>query len=789
MKQASLLLLAAVLVWLAEVPPVLAQRSGRAALHGVVRSAATDAPLAGANVLVEGAGPETEGLRRGAGADEAGAFRIGGLPAGRYVVQASYLSYEPLRREVTLAAGEERRLTLALQPASLEAEGVTVTGERAREEADRALGTERLTPAEIKNLPTPFEPDVFRALQLLPGVKAASDFSSGLYIRGGSPDQTLVRLGETTIYNPTHFFGFFSTFNPDAIGDVRLYKGGFPAEYGGRLGSVVDLENRRGSADGFSGTASLGLLAARVVLDGPLPAVLAPAEDRRTTWMLAARRSTLEPLFALLRRQEVEGIPEQFHFYDLNGRVDVPLSGRSSLTLSGYAGADYIDLAFLEDAQVEIPYGNRAGTLRWTHLWGEQVFSEVAASASRYFSRPTFELASNTFRRTNELTDLAVSADLEASLGAHTLRGGVRGSLFTTALERSLDGEVLFSPRIETSRFSAYAQDTWQPAEAWRVTTGLRVGYHTRGDHLRLGPRFSVQYRLPLWDERVHLQAGYGRYQQYLTLLTSELFSGADTWYTAGEGVPPAYGDQFVTGLKVDLPGALRLGVEGYYRTMRDLFQVDPFTQDAAGLPYADAFHFGEGYAYGLEMKLERSEERLTGLLGYTLAQTRRRFPLINLSEVQREDLAGMNARNALGGAYPPKYDRRHDLKVVARYALGEKWEATGVFTYATGQAYTKPQAQYKLTNSPTRASTRNVFVSPFNGARLPPYHRLDVGVRRLGRLFGLEYELQLQLLNAYNRRNIWFYYYEFEDDDTIRREEVPQLPIPLPNVALTVKF
>jgi hypothetical protein len=811
MKRALSPVPAAVALWLLAMPVAQAQpaETAAAAVEGVVGSAATGASLAGAHVLVEGVGAANGDVRRGGAADEEGAFRVAGLPAGRYRVRASYLGYRAAEKQIALDAGETRRLPFSLQTAALEGEDIVVTGEGAAERAERALGAERLTPAEIKELPTPFEPDVFRALQLLPGVKAASDFSSGLYIRGGSPDQTLVRLGETTVYNPTHFFGFFSTFNPDAIGDVRLYKGGFPALYGGRLGAVVDLQNRRGSTENISGTASIGLLASRIAADGPLPDALAPADTAGGAWMLAARRSTVEPLFAVLRGQDVDGIPNDFHFYDLNARADVPLSGRDRLTVSGYAGADYLDFSFLDDARVEVPYGNRTATLRWRHLFedgalGDRAFSDVSVSASRYFSRPRFELAGNTFRRSNELTDLAASADLEVRAGAHTLRGGARGSVFTSALERSLDGEVLFGPTIQTGRVSVYAQDTWRPGSElggdggsyrpWRITGGLRATYHTRGGFLRLAPRLSAQYRPrqlfgTRLDGRVRLQAGYGRYYQYLTVLSSSFFSGADTWYAAGEGVPPAYGDQFVGGVKIDLADAWRLDVEGYYRTMRDLFEIDRYIQDTAGLPYEEAFWFGEGHAQGLEVKLERTDGPVTGFLAYTFAQTRRRFPNLNLEEGRQTDLAGLNAQNALGGSYPPKYDRRHDLKAVLNYDFADQWRATSVFTYATGQPYTRPEAQYKLVAPPQRGSTLDVLVSPFNGARLPAYHRLDLGVRRLGDVFGLDYELQVQLLNVYNRRNPWFYFYDTGGDTGITREEVPQLPIPLPNVALTVEF
>jgi hypothetical protein len=243
-------------------------------------------------------------------------------------------------------------------------------------------------------------------------------------------------------------------------------------------------------------------------------------------------------------------------------------------------------------------------------------------------------------------------------------------------------------------------------------------------------------------------------------------------WLTSANGVPPAYGDQYVTGLKYRTPNGFRIEWEGYYRTMRDLFSLNPFLPDIAGLAYKDMFHFGDGYAWGSEVFVEGHLGPISGFAGYTYSITRRRFPAINERAY-----------------YSPKYDRTHDLNMTASYNLSRSWQLTAVFNYATGQAYTEPASQYRLTHSPFQVDDTNVLISPFNGSRLPAYHRLDIGATKKGTLFGAAFELQLQVVNAYNRKNIWFPFFEFEDDGSVSREDVTQIPFPIPNIAFTLNF
>ncbi len=730
-----------------------------ASLSGFVKDATSGETLLLANVVLAGVG-------KGTATNTAGYYTLTNLAPGTYTVVASYIGYRELRQDVTLAPGERRRLDIELAPQDVRFEEVVVTADRSEEEA-RNIGVAQLKAESVKELPAVLEPDVFRSLQLLPGVKAASDYSSGLYIRGGDPGQTLVLLDRTTVYNPSHVFGFFSTFNPDAIKDVRLYKGGYPASYGGRIGSVLDIYNKDGNRLEREGSLSVGLLASRVLVEGPYA---------RGSWMLALRRSTLEPLLYALRG--VEGIPDGFYFYDFNGKVNFDASPNDRVSLSFYAGTDALDLEFLDDAHLDIDYGNRTLSANWTHLFSDRLFSNFTVTTSRYFSTPKVILSGTEIEQQSRIFDTSVKGDFQFIPDErHTLEGGFWAGVFTFPFNSSFDGVETFSPRIQSSYASAYLQETFRPSPLWQFQGGLRLSFFGDGGYVRLEPRFSAEHRP---NSRVRLQASYGRYYQFQTLITNESFSGFDFWLTSADGVSPAFGDQFILGAKTLVRDDYTVDAEVYFRTMRDLFELDPFLPDPAGLDYAQYFQFGTGYAYGAELQVERRRGRLNGFLAYTFGVTRRRFPQINLVDGRPQN-------------YPPKYDRRHDLNLVANYRLGRAWRATGVFSYATGQAYTEPTAQYKLLDGELLSGddATDVLLSPgLNRARLPAYHRLDLGFVRAGRFFNwADYELQLQVINVYGRRNIWFYFIEFEQDNTVKRNEIPQIPIPLPNVSLTLTF
>lgn len=738
-----------------------AQDQQFATLSGFVADSSNGESLIGANVILEGTG-------RGASTNTSGFFAVTRLEAGEYTVICSYIGFQPYREVITLAPGESRRLDINLMPETAVFDEVVVSAARLAEEESRNIGVGQISIQTVKELPTILEPDVFRTLQLLPGVASASDYSSGLYIRGGNPGQTLILLDRTKIYNPSHVFGFFSTFNPDAIKDLRLYKGGYPAYYGGSLGAVLDVNNKDGNRREYEGGLSVGLLASRAYIEGPYS---------KGSWMLAARRSTLEPLLAAL--SDIDGVPDEFYFYDLNGKFNLDATPDDRLSISFYVGSDHLRLAFFEDARIGLNYGNSTLTGTWVHLFSSKFLTNITATTSRYNSTPRVVFAGTEIRQENSIYETSLRADFEYfSDGQHDIKTGVWAGIFLAPLNTFFDGQDAFTSRNRVEHAAAYIQDTWRPHSQWQMTGGLRATYFANGNHFTIAPRLSIEHRL---SPDIRLQASIGRYYQFQTLVTNESFSGFDFWLTSGQGVQPAFGNQYIIGAKTNLPADITLDVEAYYRTMRNLFEPDPFLADPSGLEYKDLFTFGRGSAQGLEVQVARNVGRLYGFLAYTLGSTDRYFDGLN-TDNQRQPRT-----------FKPKHDRLHDFNSVLSWDIGRRWSLSAVFAYATGQAYTNPIARYQLqdTDRITGESTTDVLLSRgLNEARLPAYHRLDVGATWKGGFFGLgNYELQLQVINAYARRNTWFIAHQFESDGTVDNVTVPQIPVPLPNISFTLSF
>lgn len=730
-----------------------------ASISGYITDAESGETLISANIGFQE-------INKGASSNTSGYFSITNAPPGTYTLQCSYIGYKMYTSEIKLEDGENLRLQVELEPETLQLGKIEVRS-KTEEEAKRNIGTVQVNTELIKDLPSVFEADVFRSVQLLPGIKSASDFSSGLYVRGGSPDQTLIMLDNSTVYNPSHFFGFFSTFNPDAIKDVRLYKGGYPAEFGGRLGSVLTVYNKDGNRNKTTGSVTAGLLASRASVEGPYS---------KGSWMLAARRSTLEPILAGLR-QKNDKIPDTFYFYDFNGKLNFDASQNDRFSLAFYSGKDLVSFPFADEASFDLDYGNQTVNGNWTHIYSENLFSSVVITGSHYFNYPDLEMAGTPVERKNNIYDFSVKGDFEYVAGkGHYFTAGIWAGVSTLKLQDRYNGEDTFSSRIHNRYASAYLQDEWRPSEKWKISPGLRLNYFSDGEYLRLEPRLAMEF-MP--TERLRFQTAYGRYNQFLTLISNEAFSGFDVWLTSAKGVSPSYGDQFVAGVKSIPFEDYGLDVEVYYRTMSDLFELDPFLPDVAGLAYEDMFRFGKGSAYGMELFFEKRVGKLTGFIGYTLGYTWQKFPGYNLE---------LNDAESSARYFPPKHDRKHDINLVASYQLNSRWKATSSFSYASGQAYTQVLGRY-ASDTPWSNKQLDVFtVGKVNASRLPSYHRLDISFSREGRFFNLgDSELQIQLINVYSRKNVWFYNFDF-DSNPVERNQVTMLPF-LPSLSYTVQF
>jgi len=739
--------------------PAFSQNSS--SISGYMTDAESSDTLIAANVALSyGA--------KGTSTNASGYYRLPDIKPGRYTIISSYLGYENFERDIVLKPGESLRLNIRLKPKAYKMEEVVIESIKEKEK-QRDIGIAFVETSFIKDLPAMFEDDVFRSLQLLPGVKASSDISSGLYIRGGSPDQTLILFDQATVYNPSHFFGFYSTFNPNAIESVNLYKGNYPAEFGGRLGSVVSISSKDGNRDRFESNLSIGLLASGVSLSGPL-------KEGKGSWMFSTRRSTLEPVLEVLQKSYSD-IPESFYFLDLNGKIDIRYNANNKLSLSFYSGNDKLQFPFAEDAGIKLSYGNQVISSNWTHIYSDKVISEFSLSASRYFNFPSFNIASTPFERSNNIYDYSFKANTEYIAGErHDFLFGVWIESRRLSLEDRQDHSQTFSSDHQSLHGSFYFQDNWMISGNLTFSPGLRVNSYGENKPLRFEPRVSLEYRP---SSRLRLQAAYGEYSQFLTLVSNESFSGLDVWLMAKDGVATASGSQYALGLKTIPWKGYGLDMELYYRSMNNLFEPDPNIQDWAGMPYKELFRYGDGYAYGMELLFERKIGRLTGFMGYTMSVTRRRFP----------DVSDATQQEGSAKYYPTKFDRSHDFNLVMGYKLNARWSASAVFSLASGQPYTKPLGRSKTFNSPLSATDKPQVISgKVNASRLPAYHRFDVGFTRSGSFFGMgEAKWQAQIINVYSRRNVWFYQFNL-GDHLAERDEVRLLPV-LPSITYSLNF
>ncbi|MDR8393139.1 TonB-dependent receptor [Aliifodinibius sp. S!AR15-10] len=742
------------------VSPILVGAQAPSSVYGYITELNTGDYLISANIAFSPEG-------RGTTTNSMGYYELNDIAPGTYTLVSTYIGYKRFEKEITLLPGERLRLDISLEPMEYRLQDVVVES-KMQNEVRRNIGIAHVSASLVNDLPSVVQTDLFRSLQLLPGITSASDFSSGLYVRGGSPDQTLILLDNATVYNPSHFFGFYSTFNPSAIGDVNLYKGNYPSQFGERLGSVISINSKEGSQNKFGGTVDLGLLALGASLEGPL--------GKNGSWMLAMRRSTLEPMLGVLRKS-YEDIPEHFYFTDLNGKVSGNINPNNKVSLSFYSGLDNLVFPVGKDVGIDLKYGNQIISSKWRHILSDNLFTEINISNSRYYNFPGVNVASTYYERSNGIHDVSVSAKVEyLPEGNHEFLVGLWIKDQTLSFEDREDQYVTFETEIRSLYSSLYLQDNWMLFDNVMFSPGVRINQIIGGDFFRAEPRLSFEYR-PI--EPLRLQAAYGQYSQFMTLISNDSFTGLDVWLTATDQVPPAYGDQFALGIKTIPRAGYKIDAELYYRTMSSLFEPDPFLPDWSGMNYRDIFRFGKGYAYGIELFMERHIGDLTGFMGYTYSVTRRRFPNFN------EPLA----RKGTAGFYPTRFDRSHDLNLVMEYQFNAQWSASTVFSLASGQPFTKPLARSKTFNSPLSATdSPQIITGKVHGSRLPPYHRLDLSCTRTGTFWGVAVtELQVQVINVYSRRNIWFYNYNL-DHNLAKRNEVRLLPL-MPSISYSIKF
>ena len=675
------------------------------------------------------------------------------LPKGKYTLLITQLGYEKYKQQVTLE--ENISINIFLKPANLLKEVVVESGRKNDNLLKPQMGTETLDMKTINKVPVIFgEKDILKTLQLLPGVKSAGEGNSGFYVRGGSADQNLILLDEAPVYNASHLLGFFSTFNSDAIKDVTLIKGNTPAQYGGRLSSVLDVKMKDGNNQDFNVNGGLGLIASRISVEGPL-------QKDKSSFIISGRRTYADAF--LLASKEFKGTV--LYFYDLNMKANYKIDAKNRLFISGYFGKDELGLKNLG----EIDWGNKTGTIRWNRIVSSRLFLNTSLIFSDYNYNVKAKNGDNNVAINSNIKDLNLKQDYTFYANPrNTLRFGFNSILHTitpTTINGNLvsikqkEGRNGFENAIYLSnyykandnlsldygmRFSAYSLmggDAYYQYEGDQIIKTIQLGKYSFGKtYLNPEPRITSNYRL---NDVVSFKAGYARNVQHLHLLSNATASTpADQWIGNSYNIRPEIADQisigYVQGFKKN---NYELTTELYYKNIQN--QVD-YKNGADIYTVKDVesqLLYGIGRAYGLEFLLKKKEGQFTGWISYTLSKTERK-------------INGINENNW----YNAKQDRTHDLAVVGVYTLNPRWSVSGVFVYNTGDAVTFPTGKYDI-----QGQTVYQYGSR-NANRMPSNHRMDISVtydkKKIKRT---QESWNFSLYNVYGRENA--YQINFQDD------------------------
>ena len=659
------------------------------------------------------------------------------------------------------------------------------------------MSVETLNPKEAKLIPVLLgESDILKTIQLKPGIPSGSEGSTGLYVRGGRSDQNLIVLDEAVIYNASHLFGFFSTFNTDAVKDLKLYKGGFPSQYGGRLSSVIDVKLKEGNKKKFEGAGGIGLISSKLTLEGPI-------KKDKSSFIVSGRRTYFDLITNAINESNADDpdatqIPG-YYFYDLNTKINFDLSDKDRLYLSGYFGRDVFNFSS-DFFNFNFGWGNATGTARWNHQFNPKLFSNTTVTFSDYQYEITNEVTGFSFEVGSRIKDLNLKSDFYWALNnRHTLRYGIGATYHQFEVGRlqagSDDGSISFNSGsdFDGMEFGAYIGDEWDVSDRFRVNGGLRLSAFSNDNTLYSGlePRLAARYLL---TDNVSLKASYARMKQYLHLVASSGVSlPTDIWYPSTAQIEPQRSDQVAVGATFKLWDKFLFTNEYYYKWLDNQVDFVDWAELFANQNLEQEFAIGKGYSYGTELGLEKREGKLTGWIGYTLAWTKRG----DFVPVDPNGFFGEGTRY-----FSPRYDRRHDISVVAMWEITKRLTFSSSWVYGSGDLAWLPTG--RLTFQDVQGGTSQVVLPVYrerNNFRLAAFHRLDLGlIFKFYPKWG-ESDLSINVINAYDRRNAFFLFLEpefaedatpggevFEIPERIKATQVSLFPI-LPSISWNFKF
>lgn len=685
---------------------------------------------------------------------------------GDYVIVYSFIGYKSITKNITL--NKNIRLNIGLNSDAIITEEIVITGEKLDKNVSSSnMSQVKLEVGNIKKLPVILgEIDILKSAQLLPGIQSGGEGNSGLYVRGGGPDQNLILLDEAIVYNAAHLFGFFSVFNADAIKDINIIKGGMPAEYGGRLSSVLDITMKDGNNKEYKADGGIGLLSSRLTIQGPV-------QKEKSSFIISGRRTYIDVLSKPFIAEDNAFNGSGYYFYDLTTKINYRISDKDRLYLSGYFGRDVFNFANEDNGfAIKIPWGNATTSLRWNHLFNNKLFMNTSLIFSDY--RFEFNIAQQDFELKifSGINDWNTKVDfLYQPNQRHTVRFGTNYTYheFTPGNASGRAGDVVFEPDQIFKQYSnegaLYLSDDFDFSDALKIHAGLRYssfqhsGYISFRDYVKnditgnddnyrhIEPRLSFRYRLSTTSS---IKGAYTQNYQYIHLAsTSSVSLPTDLWIPSSSAIEPKFADQYALGYFKNLKDNMyETSIEAYYKEMTNLIEYKEgvLPEDNTNSSSDDSFTFGEGDSYGIEVLIKKNKGRTTGWIGYTLSKTTKYFDEVNN-----------------GIAFPAKYDRRHDLSITASHKISEKWTLSSVFVYATGNAITLPTERYVIgENIYTQFTSRNGF-------RMDPYHRLDIGATytpKKKRKYQSSWNFSIY--NIYSRKNPYFIYFALETPEGI---------------------
>jgi len=736
-----------------------AEYSSGSAVSGYVKDNETDETLIGASVFIKG-------TSYGARTNKSGYFSISNIPPGEYTFIVTYLGYSKIEKKFKIEAGKNIRYDFLLKPSSIKGDEIIVSAEKEVEKRQISISKVDIPIQELRTMRIGGESDVFRTLQYLPGILTISQISSGLYVRGGSPDQNLILLDGSPVYNPTHLFGFFSTFNTDAVKDIELIKGGFNAEFGGRLSSVLEITQKDGNRNKIQGDASIGLISSKASLEGPIG---------KGSWFIGARRTYLDLIKSAFPADPEAPLPD-FGFYDVNAKISQNITENDKITLSGFLTKD----AFHFDnvgVNFDLNVGNQLAAFNLTHIFGENLFGNFNASFTRYSSSFSGDQSDYYFGFDNSIEDLTLKAELEwFTSDKITHKFGVQTTKRSFSIFQNFTGNKdstststdagITDIKVNDWNYSAYSQINFQLNELTTIQGGIRADYWNLKNQITLDPRLAIRYQL---FEDIALKFAWGIYHQNLRLLTNQNFSFFDTWLPSDSTVPISKSNHYILSLEYVPSTGYNFNVDLYYKTLNDISEFNQTALD--GKTVSDVFYIGNGYSYGLELFLQKKVGRFTGWVGYAFGYIISQFPQINY-----------------GKEFNPKYDRRNDFKIVLNYQINDSWSLGTSFVFQSGQPYTGATSRVRMDLGGRLDYGSNKIVnSDLYGLRLPPSHQLNLNFNYSFKTFGLLSNLNIDIYNVYSRRDIWFRYYRTVNDITTV-EDVKLLPI-IPSLSYEIKF